>query len=137
MDTMRRLKRYEEFEDESGRRVRYRRLDDGGVVALDAEVAESAVLGEGTWVDPGARVLARARLGTACWVEPGAVVGEDARLGVGVHVGRDAVVGRRAWIGDRTEIGARARVEVDVTLDPDTRVPDDVHVGAAARRSAA
>ncbi|WP_250442618.1 transferase [Actinotalea sp. C106] len=126
-----RLNRYEEFEDPAGRRVRYRRRDTGGVVAVGAEVAQDATLGRETWVDPGARVVAGARIGSHGWVEAGAVVGEQARLGRDVHVGRDAVVGAGAWVGDRTHIGARAHLAAGVALEPDTRVPEDQDVVVA------
>ena len=107
---MTKLGKYEEFEDASGRMVRYRRGEAGGLVADDAQVAGDAHIGDQAWVDPDARVETGARVGERTWVESGAVVGTRARLGAGVHVGREAVVGAYARVGARVEIGVGARI---------------------------
>ena len=130
------LRRYEEFEDENGRTVRYRRGDEGGLVAAGAEVATDAHIGDQAWVDPGARVAAGAHVGPRCWVESGAVVGPRAHLASRVRVARGAVVGAGARIGARTEIGAGAHVAAGAVLPEEARVPEGVSVVRGRERHA-
>ncbi|KGM15236.1 hypothetical protein N867_10665, partial [Actinotalea fermentans ATCC 43279 = JCM 9966 = DSM 3133] len=74
------LRKYEEFEDETGRVVRYQRGASGGLVASGAEVADDARIGAWAWVDAGARVESGASIGEHGWVEGGAVIGPRAHL---------------------------------------------------------
>jgi carbonic anhydrase/acetyltransferase-like protein (isoleucine patch superfamily) len=123
ISTMRTLRRYEEFEDESGRTLRYRRGDTGGLVASGAHVADTAHIGAEAWIDPDARVEAGAYVGDHAWVESGALVGPRAHLARGVHVGRKAVVGAGARVGARVEIGPEARIDEGAVVPEESRVP--------------
>ena len=59
-------------------------------VASSANVDETAILGDG------------------CRIEPGAVVGERAEIGHGCHIGANSVLGNGVVLGDDCEIGANA-----------------------------
>lgn len=107
-----------------------------------ASIEETAILGAGCRIEPGAVVGARARLGARCLIGPNAVIG------AGVELGDDCVVGANAslshaLVGNRVAIYPGARIGQDgfgfaMGGDGHLKVPqlgrvligDDVEIGA-------
>ncbi len=82
-------------------------------VSDDALVSESASLGEGCSIYPGAYVGERARLGKNVTLHPGAYIGEDCEIGDGTTIFPNAVVYPRCKVGNRVRIHACAVVGND------------------------
>lgn len=111
-------------------------------ISARAVIAESASIGEGCRIEPGAFVGARARIGSRCLIDANAVIGAS------VSVGDDTTVGANASLS-HCEVGARVLIHPGVRIgqrgfgfapDPQghVKVPqlgrvivgDDVEIGA-------
>lgn len=108
-----------------------------------AVLAESAQVGEGCWIGPGAVVEAGARLGAGVFVGPNCVIGRDAQIGAasrlvsGVYVGPRVNVGARCVIQPGAVVGGRgfgnARSPAgweEVPQLGSVQVGNDVEIGA-------
>ena len=98
----------------------------GVIVHPTAEVAPSAFLGPGTWVQPGATIATMSRLGMCCHVNRMASVGHHnhwgsfSRINPGAHTAGSVVLGERVTVG----MGALVREGV--------RVGDGAIIGAGS-----
>jgi UDP-3-O-[3-hydroxymyristoyl] glucosamine N-acyltransferase len=107
------------------------------VVAEDAKIAPSAVVGPFCVIEAGAEVGERAQLGAGCTLFAGARVGDDTRLMPKVTLYADVVVGRRCLLHSGAVVGADG-----FGFAPDSggwfkvpqvgsvRIGDDVEIGA-------
>jgi len=77
-----------------------------------AHVAADAVV-EGAFIDANAVVGARAVVGSGTWLEPGVVVGADARVGLDCRLMANAVVAPGCVLGDRVQLNPGAVVGGD------------------------
>lgn len=92
------------------------------VVKDTAQVAESAVLGDGTTVWELAQVREDARLGTGCIVGRGAYVGTGVQIGDNVKLQNYALVYEPAVLGDGVFVGPAAVLTNDEfprSVDPE------------------
>jgi UDP-3-O-[3-hydroxymyristoyl] glucosamine N-acyltransferase len=95
----------------------------GAIVAADAVIGENsyihpgAVVGQGckvgfnTVIGAGARIGHGAGIGNSCWIEDGVVVGREARVGSHVTLGSGVIVGNGVEIGKLCVIDKPGRVE--------------------------
>jgi sugar O-acyltransferase (sialic acid O-acetyltransferase NeuD family) len=81
-------------------------------------VAETAVIGAGSFVGRGA------------FIGPGVSVGKHCIIQPGVHVGHDAVVGDYAFIGGRVIIGGGVEVGTGVVVGMNSVIAPQVKIGA-------
>ncbi len=89
-------------------------------------VADTALIGEGTQIQPGVFVGNRVRIGTDCLLHPGVVIYDDAVIGDRVIIGANTVVGSDAFYFkrrkdrevqyDKLESCGRVIIEPDVEI---------------------
>jgi len=91
-----------------------------------AHVDESAVLGMGSHVHPGAIINPQAQIGECCIINTSAVVEHGCKLGNGVEVGPSATLCGQITVGNYAWIGAGA------TVLPNLRIGNDAIIGAGA-----
>jgi UDP-2-acetamido-3-amino-2,3-dideoxy-glucuronate N-acetyltransferase len=112
-------------------------------VQASADVAESAVLGDGTRIWHLAQVREGAQLGADCNIGRGAYIGPDVVLGDGCKVQNYALVYEPARLGDGVFIGPAAVLTNDefpraINPDGSPKSADDWHaVGVTIGRGAA
>ncbi len=111
-------------------------------IAASALVDETAVIGEGSVIEPGVVVQAGAEIGVACYIEANAVIGPGVVLGEGCRVGANASISH-SLIGNHVRIYPGCRIGQDgfgFAIDPagHVKVPqlgrviihDGVEIGA-------
>ncbi len=96
------------------------------VIHPHASVAESATLGDGSFVAAQAVIGPQAKLGEGCIVNHGAVIDHDCVLGAFCHVAPNATLAGHVRLGQRVLVGAGAN------LLPGITVGDDCVIGAGA-----
>lgn len=96
------------------------------VIHPAAHVSETASLGPGVYVGPGAVVHSFAQVGAHAIINSGAVVEHECSIGVGCHVAPGSVLGGAAAAGAYTLVGLGSRVL------PRVRIGDRAIVGAGA-----
>lgn len=96
------------------------------LVDLTAVVNPTAVLGQCTFVAPGAIINSDARIGCGCIINTGAIVEHDVVIGDFTHIGPSAILGGGVHIGARALLGLGARVL------PGIRIGNDAVVGAGS-----
>lgn len=92
------------------------------IIKESAQVAPSAVLGDGTTVWELAQIREDARLGTGCVVGRGAYVGSGVRIGNNVKLQNYALVYEPASLGDGVFVGPAVVLTNDTyprSVDPD------------------
>ncbi len=118
-------------------------------------IAETALIGEGTHLQPGVFVGNRVRIGENCLLHPGVVIYDDCIIGDNVIIGANTVIGGDAFyfkrrmerdvqydklescgrvlIEDHVEIGAGCTldrgVSGDTIIGQGTKIDNSVHVG--------
>src|SRR5208282_154453 len=74
-------------------------------VHASAQIASSAILGEGCQIDSGVVIGPRARLGAGCHIHANVVIGPAVEIGEGSVVGAGAAI-THALIGSRVRVGS-------------------------------
>lgn len=118
-------------------------------------ISETALIGEGTHLQPGVFVGNRARIGEACLIHPGVVIYDDCIIGDHVIIQANTVIGSDAFyfkrrmerdvqydklescgrvlIEDHVEIGSGCTIDRGVSGDTiigqGTKIDNSVHVG--------
>lgn len=92
----------------------------------NTEIAPSAHIGHGEFINSGVIVGANARIGDHCMVNSNAVIDYSAKLGDLVQVGAGTVIGAEAEIGENVFIGS------GVTIVPGIKIGKDARVGAGS-----
>lgn len=119
---------------------------------LAKNISESATIGEGTIIQPGAVVGNNVTIGKNCLIQSGAIIyhdchiGDDAIIHAGVVLGADAFYFQkreggfqkmhscgRVIVGDRVEIGAACTIDRgvsgDTTIGDGTKMDNMIHIG--------
>lgn len=108
------------------------------VISADATVDETANIGPGTVVMPGAICNRGAQIGTNCIINTGAIVEHDTRVGdhshlaTGVRTGGGTVIGACAHIGTGAVIIHAIRIGAGATVGAGAAVVRDVADGSLA-----
>ena len=92
----------------------------------NTEIAPSAHLAHGTFINSGVVIGSQARVGNHCLLHTNATVDYSAKLGDLVQVGAGSVVGSEAEIGDNVFIGS------GVTIVPGIKVGKNARIGAGS-----
>lgn len=95
-------------------------------IALNATVAESAVIGEGTIIMQHAMVNAEACIGRNCIINSNALIEHEAIIGNHVHVATNATINGQCTIGNNCFIGSGSIIGNNVTI------ADNVIIGAGS-----
>lgn len=105
---------------------KYKDMQFATLIAATAEVAEDALIGEGTVVMANAVVHPEAQVGKHCIINTSAIVEHDCRIGDYSHISPAAVLTGNVQVGSGVHIGANA------TILPGISIGDDVVIGAGA-----
>lgn len=92
----------------------------------NTEIAPSAHVGHGEFINSGVIIGANAKIGDHCMIHTNASVDFSAKLGNLVQVGAGSVIGSEAEIGDNTFIGS------GVTIVPGIKVGKNARIGAGS-----
>ncbi|OEK04096.1 NeuD/PglB/VioB family sugar acetyltransferase [Roseivirga misakiensis] len=92
----------------------------------NTEIAPTAHIGHGEFINSGVVIGANAKIGDHCMINSNALVDYSAQLGDLVQVGAGAVVGAEAQIGENVFIGS------GVTIVPGVKVGKNVRIGAGS-----
>lgn len=90
------------------------------LIAPNASVDNSVVIGEGTVIMQFALVNACANVGKHCIINSGALIEHDATIGNFTHVSTNAVVNGGSQIGERCLVGSGAIITQGITICNDT-----------------
>jgi len=127
--------------DNGPRRQVYETLKSAGfslptLIHPRAWVADSARLGEGVQVMPGALVLRAVTIGNNTLINSGAIVEHDSRIGAHVHIctgvrmGGQVTIGDGGFIGVGTSVRQSVRIGAGALVGAGSVVIDDVADGA-------
>lgn len=92
----------------------------------NAEVAPSAHIGHGNFINTGVVVGSNAKVANHCIVNAGSVIDFGAQLGDLVQVGAGSVIGSEAEIGENVFIGT------GVTIVPGVKIGKNARIGAGS-----
>lgn len=92
----------------------------------NTEIAPSASVGHGEFINSGVIIGTNAKIGDHCMIHTNATIDFSAKLGDLVQVGPGSVVGSEAEIGDNVFIGS------GVTIVPGIKVGKDARIGAGS-----
>lgn len=92
----------------------------------NTEIAPSAHIGHGEFINSGVIIGANAKVGNHCMINSNAVVDYSAKLGDLVQVGAGTVIGAEAEIGENVFIGS------GVTVVPGIKMGKDARIGAGS-----
>lgn len=92
----------------------------------NAEIAASAHIGHGNFINTGAVVASNAKVANHCIVSAGSVIDYGAQLGDLVQVGAGSV------IGSEVEIGENAFIGTGVTIVPGVKIGKNARIGAGS-----
>lgn len=92
----------------------------------NAEIASSAHIGHGNFINTGAIIASNAKVANHCIINAGSVVDHGAQLGDLVQVGAGSV------IGSEVEIGEDAFIGTGVTIVPGVKVGKNARIGAGS-----
>lgn len=110
-----------------------------------ADIASSAVIGEGTHIHPNATISENVEIGACCTIYPGVFVGQDAKVGDNVTLYPNAVIYDGVTIGNNVTLQANTVIGADGfgyrTQDGEhvriphlgtVRIEDNVEIGACS-----
>lgn len=92
----------------------------------NTEIAPSAHVGHGEFINSGVIIGANAKIGDHCMIHTNASIDFSAKLGDLVQVGAGSVVGSEAEVGDNVFIGS------GVTIVPGIKIGKNARVGAGS-----
>lgn len=92
----------------------------------NTEIAPSAHVGHGEFINSGVVIGANAKLGDHCLIHSNSVIDYSAQLGDLVQVGAGSVIGAECKIGENVFIGS------GVTIVPGVEIGDNVRIGAGS-----
>lgn len=87
-----------------------------------AQLAASASIGHGNFIDAGAQLGAGAEVGNHCLIQANAVVGAETRVGDFVQIGASSTINAGAVIEDEAFIGSGVIIVSGVTIGKGARV---------------
>lgn len=92
----------------------------------NAEIASSAHIGHGNFINTGAVIASNAKVANHCIINAGSVIDHGAQLGDLVQIGAGSV------IGSEVEIGEDAFIGTGVTIVPGVKIGKNARVGAGS-----
>lgn len=92
----------------------------------NTEIAPSAHVGHGEFINSGVIIGANAKIGDHCMIHTNASIDFSAKLGDLVQVGAGSVVGSEAQVGDNVFIGS------GVTIVPGIKIGKNARIGAGS-----
>lgn len=92
----------------------------------NAEIASSAHIGHGNFINTGAVIASNAKVANHCIINAGSVIDHGAQLGDLVQIGAGSV------IGSEVEIGEDAFIGTGVTIVPGVKIGNNARVGAGS-----
>ncbi len=92
----------------------------------NTEIAPSAHIGHGEFINSGVVIGANAKIGDHCLIHSGATIDYSAQLGDLVQVGTGSTIGAECKIGKNVFIGS------GVTIVPGIEIEDNARVGAGS-----
>ncbi|NVK84149.1 MAG: acetyltransferase [Cytophagia bacterium] len=92
----------------------------------NTEIAPSAHVGHGEFINSGVIIGANAKIGDHCMIHTNASIDFSAKLGDLVQVGSGSVVGSEAQVGDNVFIGS------GVTIVPGIKIGKNARIGAGS-----
>ena len=95
-------------------------------VHSNTEIAPSAHIGHGNFVNSGAVIGAHAKIGNHCIIHSNVTVDYSSRLGDLVQVGAGSVIGSGVEVGDNVFIGT------GVTIVPGVKIGKEARIGAGS-----
>ncbi|MFY0594329.1 NeuD/PglB/VioB family sugar acetyltransferase [Roseivirga sp.] len=92
----------------------------------NTEIAPTAHVGHGEFINSGVVIGANAKIGDHCMINSNALVDYSAELGDLVQVGAGSVIGAEAKLGDNVFVGS------GVTIVPGIKIGKNVRIGAGS-----
>ncbi len=92
----------------------------------NTEIAPSAQVGHGEFINSGVVIGSNAKIGDHCMIHTNATIDYSAKLGNLVQVGAGSVIGSEAELGDNVFVGS------GVTIVPGIKIASNARIGAGS-----
>ena len=86
------------------------------IIHHDSIISPSAIIGDGSFVGPGAIIQHNARIGYSTIINSGAIVEHDCQLGDAVHLAPGSTLAGRVILGDRVFFGISSCAIPDIIV---------------------
>lgn len=107
-------------------RANYGALNSVIIIAPDAYISDSCLIGEGSFIAHNAYCAVEAQIGKGCIINTGAVVEHQVIVGDYTHIAPNSTICGKCRIGSNVLVGA------GTTIKPDINVGDNVIIGAGS-----
>ena len=97
-----------------------------GIVNKFSIIDETAVIGNGPQIEPGAIIQGHCKIGDYCIINTNATLDHGSIMGNGCHVMTGASIAGRVQIGDYVSVGTNA------TILPDVKIAAGAYIGAGS-----
>ena len=97
-----------------------------GIVNKFSIIDETAIIGKGAQIEPGAIIQGHCKIGDYCIVNTNATLDHGSTMGNGCHIMTGASIAGRVEIGDYVSVGTNS------TILPDIKIASGAYIGAGS-----